>query len=217
MARCRSNRGSRPLPGAGGCRSTFSTPVTRPLVRFVHPMTRPLIRAAVALALVAGFADPAAAHALDAEAKLKDGAVRVEAFYDDDTPAENATVTVTDAGGKVVAEGKTDARGVWTFPAPPPGKYNMVVDAGAGHRKSKELLIPAATTPHEPPQATTPPPAVDHPGEEMTISEGPTRSDVTGPMRLVWAAAGLVAIGLGTWLLTRVLRAAKGRGEPDPF
>jgi nickel transport protein len=185
-------------------------------------MTRTLIRAAVALALVAGFAGPAAAHAIDAEAKLKDGAVTVEAFYDDNTPAENATVTITDPGGKVIAEGKTDARGVWSFAAPPPGKYNMVVDAGAGHRKTKELVIPAgaarpaALSPH--PTPGEPPPAADRPGEELTVSEGPTRSDVTGPMRLVWVATGLLAIGLGTWLLTRVLRAAKGRAEPDdPF
>src|SRR5207237_711681 len=160
---------------------------------------RTLVRAAVALVLVAGFAGPAAAHAIDAEAKLKDGTVTVEAFYDDNTPAENATVTITDPGGKVVAEGKTDARGVWAFPAPPPGKYNMVVDAGAGHRKTKELTIPAGKPPATTPAQSTPaaaPPA-DRPGEELTVSDGPTRSEFTGPMRLVWAAAGLLVIGLG--------------------
>lgn len=211
-------------------------------------MTRLLIRAAAALALVAGFAGPAAAHALDAEAKLKNGVVRVEAFFDDDTPAERASVTVTDAGGKVIAEGKTDERGVWSFPAPPPGKYKMVVDAGAGHRKVKDLTIPEqakkttdAPPAGSPPQTTSktggepvvadgpvrpavnnpepgptapPPPAGDaDDGPEIVVTDGPGRSEVTGPMRLVWAAAGLLAVGLGTWLLTRLWRAARGRAD----
>jgi nickel transport protein len=85
----------------------------------------------------------AAAHALLADVRAGKDRVTVEAFFDDDTPAAQALVKVFDSGKKIVAEGKTDTKGVWTFPLPPPGEYQLVVDAGAGHRATKKLVVSA--------------------------------------------------------------------------
>ena len=76
---------------------------------------------------------PTAARAHDLRAVVTVAeAVRVEAFFDDETPAESAEVQVTDAAGAVVATGKTDERGVWTFPCPVPGQYTLAVKS-IGH------------------------------------------------------------------------------------
>jgi hypothetical protein len=182
-------------------------------------------RLAVATAVALVFALPSAAraHALGAEAKLKDGRVTVEAFYDDDTPAKGARVAVTGPDGKAAAEGETDGDGRGAFPAPPAGKYQIVVDAGSGHRKTVALTIPEPTTAAEkavaPKSAAGEPPPDVRPGEPgaqaeaVTVSEGPTRSEFTGPMRLVRLAVGLLLIGGATWAATRARRSG---GPPSP-
>jgi hypothetical protein len=83
------------------------------------------------------------AHALGAECKVIGDRVALEAYYDDDTPARDATVRVEDADKNVVATGHTDREGRWSFARPQPGKYVVVVDAGAGHRTRITLAIPA--------------------------------------------------------------------------
>jgi hypothetical protein len=151
------------------------------------------------------------AHALGAEAKLKNGKVTIEAFYDDDTPAGGATVVVTGADGQSVAEGKTDETGRWTFNAPPAGKYKVALRTGDGHRATVALVIPdtknAAPTaiPGEPINSTAPT-ALD---EGVIVSEGPTRSEFTGSMRLVWAVVGVAVIGGVTWVVLHLVRAVK--------
>ena len=142
------------------------------------------------------------AHAIGAEAKLAAGRVELEAYYDDDTPGADAAVTVTGPGGKVVAEGRTDPVGRWSFPRPPAGKYRVTIDAGGGHRATIGLTIP----PPAPPVAS-PRPA----GDPVNVSDGPTRSEFTGPTRYVWAAGGIIVIGAGTWVLTRLMRDQKYR------
>src|SRR5947208_3485638 len=86
------------------------------------------------------------AHNLAAECQVRGKQVVLEAFFSDDTPAPNAKVTVRDDHKAVVAEGKTDAGGVWTFPTPPDGRYEIVVDAGDGHRTTLVLTLPVAET-----------------------------------------------------------------------
>lgn len=167
------------------------------------------------------LASPAVAdaHAVGVEARLKDGRVIVEAFYDDDTAAGDARVVVTDPDGKVAVEGKTDKDGKWSFPAPPAGKYKVTVDAGAGHRAAVSLTIPAAPPTPAPGEQAADSGPVSSPSiatdGELTVSEGPTRSEFTGWRRFAWAAAGLAVIGGGTWALTRLLRAAKGNPRPE--
>jgi nickel transport protein len=147
-------------------------------------------RSVAAILLVLALPLAAAAHGLDLEANLKDGRVRVEAYYDDDTPADAAAVTVEDAANVVVLGGTTDAKGVWEFAAPKPGRYVVTVNAGDGHVAKRTITIPA--------------PAADR--EAATISDGPTRAAFTGPMRWVLAAAGVAVIGGLTFLAKRLAR-----------
>ena len=73
----------------------------------------------------------ASAHAMGAKVTVAEE-VRVEAYFEDDFPAEFAEASVTDADGKEVLTGKTDERGVWTFAKPGPGRYTLTVKS-AGH------------------------------------------------------------------------------------
>jgi hypothetical protein len=122
------------------------------------------------------------AHAVGLQAKLVDGTVKVEGYFDDDTPTADAKVTVTAESGAVVAEGKTDGRGIWSFPCPAAGKYRIKLDAGDGHSASTTLVI-AVTTPTEP----------------EVVSSGPQRKEFT---RFPWEqiGLGLAIIGFGTLL-----------------
>jgi hypothetical protein len=156
------------------------------------------------------FPTVAEAHAIGAEAKLRDGRVNVEAFYDDNTAADSAKVVVTDSDGKVVAEGKTDKDGKWSFEAPAPGKYKVAVNAGAGHRTTVSLTIPA--TPGKPADSQAAVPS-NAESEEVTVTDGPSRSEFTGWRRTALAALGVVLIGGGTWVSMRIARAVNRRQE----
>ena len=92
---------------------------------------RLLVLATAAAAGVLLAAAPASAHDLRANVTVAN-AVKVEAYFDDDTPAQFAEVTVINAEGAAVLTGKTDERGVWTFPLPKPGTYSLKVES-AGH------------------------------------------------------------------------------------
>ncbi len=129
-----------------------------------------------------GFASVSQAHAVGIDVKLRDGKVTIETFYDDDTPAPDAKVTVFDAANALISEGKTDAHGVWIFAAPLAGHYQVRVDAGAGHTAKTTFAIPPVAI------------------ETASISDGPDRAAFTGPMRWVMAAIGLAAIGSLTFV-----------------
>jgi hypothetical protein len=141
--------------------------------------------ATIAVLLGLAAAGPACAHNLGATATLRGGHVEVEAYFSDDTPARDAKVMVHDAAGRFVATGRTDDRGHWSFPAPPPGVYELVVDAGGGHYK--RLTVTISTT------------AADG----TPVSGEPSREEFT---RFPWGgvAAGLtvivlLAVGLRAW------------------
>ena len=120
----------------------------------------------------------ASAHAVGIEAKLKGGTVSVEAFYDDDSPAADAKITVEDESKKLIAEGTTDAKGAWSFPRPRAGQYTVRLDAGFGHAAKTTISIPEL-----------PPP--ENPEAPISISEGPSRETFTGWTRVFGALAGL--------------------------
>jgi hypothetical protein len=154
-------------------------------------MHRPLL-AAAALLLAAG---PLRAHALHVECKLHGDRVTVEAFFSDNTPARDAAVTVRDRAGAEVAAGRTDDNGVWSFARPAAGKYEVIANAGAGHRDQKTMTIPTDTALH----ALSPPP------EELIVTAGPTRDELT---RFPWlrVALGLATIAVLAAVLTIALR-----------
>jgi hypothetical protein len=146
------------------------------------------------------FAPFAHAHALGVEARLRGGKIEVEAYYSDDTPAGDATVMVHDHAGRFVATGRTDERGKWQFPKPSPGPYTIVVDAGAGHRKSTTIVVPAVLPP----------------GPTGPISSGPSRAEFT---RFPWErlAIGLAIIaGLGVVAWVALRRFGRTSSTPPP-
>ena len=136
------------------------------------------------LLLLVVFPGSAFAHNLGAECSLKNGKVHVEAYFDDDTPAVAAKVEVLDGQEKLIVTGQTDARGLWSFAAPNPGKYHLIVNAGPGHRAKVSLSVPEPVAPIS--------------TQEATISEGPGRKEFTQfPLFKV-------SLGLGTILLFSV-------------
>ena len=91
------------------------------------------------VAAVGALPASAAAHAMHADVTVAD-AVTLLAYFEEDVPAEFAEVQVTDADGAVVASGKTDARGTWTFPKPKPGAYTLTVRS-IGHVAKREFRV----------------------------------------------------------------------------
>lgn len=154
---------------------------------------------------VSAFA--AASHGLGGECKLIGDRVVVEAFFDDDTPARDARVRV-EFGTTVVAEGRTDSKGFWSFSRPAAGQYVVAIDAGEGHRVKIKMTIPdrkgaenavVGTSNHA---AAPPAPAAD----PVTVSEGPGREEFT-QVRWKGMAGGLLIIALiaaALWLRPRL-------------
>jgi hypothetical protein len=147
----------------------------------------------------------ASAHALRAECSLGSGKVQVEAFFDDDAPAVNAKVEVLDHQAKTMAAGKTNAQGLWAFPAPAAGYYLVIVDAGMGHRAKVPITVPEAITAAGPLSE-----------KKEIISEGVARKEATSfPYLLYKVGLGVVAIVL--FSLAFLLGRRKLRGsEPLP-
>ncbi|MCS7020569.1 MAG: carboxypeptidase-like regulatory domain-containing protein [Gemmataceae bacterium] len=85
-------------------------------------------------------AGPVLAHALEAVVRVMADQIVIEAGYDDETPAEQARVVVWDEQGQVVAEGRTDARGLCRLPRPAAGRYRLEVTA-VGHRTTVDFEV----------------------------------------------------------------------------
>ena len=157
-------------------------------------MIRPLIAAILLLGPLA--AREASAHALGAECKLRGNRVELEAYFSDNTPAQEARVVVYDKDRAALQNGTTDGEGRWSFSTLAAGDYEVVVDAGAGHRVTLKLVIP------------------DSPAAPIA-SSGPSRQEFT---RTPWLhiAGGLALIGLPSAALYFWLRksrlAAQKRG-----
>ncbi len=103
-----------------------------PGFRCLPPMT------AILVALTA--AERVMAHRLDAWVHVIDNEIVVEAYFNDGEAAQNADVTVSDSDGKLLAKGKTDTAGKFTFtPARLPDRIEIVVNTGQGHRCTKTM------------------------------------------------------------------------------
>jgi hypothetical protein len=138
--------------------------------------------AVIAVAAAGLLPGAAAAHRMDVTATADATTVRVVVGYDDETPSEGATVTVTDAAGKEVATGTTDATGLWVFPRPPGGKYFVAANDHAGHK--------------------VPPLLLTIPESEAELASAATEKR----NRWLMTAAGLAVIAGLTVLLKRVIR-----------
>lgn len=145
----------------------------------------------------------ASAHQMFAKAKVVGDQLKVEAYHDDDTPAQNARVEVK-LDDQLVIEGKTDERGLWSAPAPKAvGSYKVRV-SGDGHVARATFEVGTATA--EPSvQARR-----DGEAESLDIAE---RRENT---RLKWDRLG-VGLGLvlgcgGMWFFLR----RKPDNKPKP-
>ncbi len=134
--------------------------------------------AVVALVALAAKAD---AHALYVECKLRGETVRVEAYFDDDTPAAEAKIVVRTKDGAEVARGATNDKGVFAFAKPAPGKYVVVADAGQGHRAEQAMTVPTAA-------ALEKLGVYDLNAPEVVVTPGPTRTE---RVRFPWLRVGL--------------------------
>lgn len=129
------------------------------------------MRLPLAIAVLVASAAPAFAHKLHVDAHPEGDRVRVEAYHDDDTPAQEAKITVHN-GDTLVAEGRTDDKGVWWFDNPGPGSY-LIKAVSVGHAAKTRLDIEAAPT--------TPPVQID-------------RSEATRtPWRRIGLGIGIIA------------------------
>jgi hypothetical protein len=157
-------------------------------------------RLPVLLGLALMMLSPASAfaHAVGMTCTNRGAKIEVEAYFDDDSPAIRATVQVVDAQEKTVANGQTDSDGKWSFKTPAPGTYEVRLDAGAGHRAKKVLVV-------APPVEKTAEPAA----EQIVVEEGKTRAEFTGVPWLKVMTGLIVIAGLGgAYILASALRAA---------
>jgi hypothetical protein len=81
--------------------------------------------------------------------------VKVVVGYEDETPAERASVTLRNAAMVVVTEAATDEKGVCAFARPQPGTYLLVAEDDTGHRATLDLVVPG--TPDAVLETATPP------------------------------------------------------------
>lgn len=139
------------------------------------------------------------AHGMDADWKQIGEKIIVEAFFDTGQAVREARVQIVDDDKKVVATGVTDAAGKCTLRAPNPGKYQLIVDAGAGHRKERSITV-VGTLP--PPESESP--VVGAVDTELR-TDGSRRAEATGfPWERVAVGCGLIALFGGVWWLTRL-------------
>lgn len=148
------------------------------------------LSAIVALAAILVAPRCASAHALRVDCYLRAESVIVEAYFDDDTPADKAKVRIFDAGGNEIARGQTDADGKWSTHRLSPGRYRVEVDAGGGHFAKQSMEVPANGN-----VATAP----------IRITEGPSRPEAA---RMFWPKlmVGLGAIAgfaIALWIAAR--------------
>lgn len=121
-------------------------------------------------------------HKLCAKLDIQGDKLIVEAFYDNEIPAENAKVKLLHQQ-KTLAEATTDDRGMCSLAIPPAGDYLLDISAGGGHRTEVTFTIAA----------------------ETVATAGDTKTGVS-QQRWWGATAGLLIIVVATVLGRRVLK-----------
>ena len=84
-------------------------------------------------------------HAVFLSAHVEGDMIFVEGGFNDGTYCKNAKITVFDADGNKLLEGKTNEAGTFSFAPPQKIALKVVLDAGMGHRD--EYTIPADEVP----------------------------------------------------------------------
>ncbi len=76
----------------------------------------------------------AVAHRVNVFAYREGDVVNVEGYFVDGTPAAGSKVEVFDAAGRLVARGKTDREGLWSFSTKEKGQLRIELVASMGHK-----------------------------------------------------------------------------------
>ncbi len=91
------------------------------------------MKRAFVLALLLAATGTALAHDVAVWAEVVKGRVHVEAYFSDGEPVGDAPVQVSDAKGKVLLTGRTNAKGVFDFAPPAKTDLTIKVSGGFGH------------------------------------------------------------------------------------
>jgi nickel transport protein len=94
---------------------------------------RMIAAACCALALLIA-ATTASAHRVNVFAWVEGDTVRVECKYPDGTKVNEGVIRVFDSTGKELLDGKTNAKGEFSFKPPKKDDLKIVLEAGMGHR-----------------------------------------------------------------------------------
>jgi nickel transport protein len=89
--------------------------------------------------IVALFAGPAMAHKVNLFAYVEGGKVFTESYFPDGKPVESGKIFVYDSKEALLLEGKTDAKGLFSFPVPTVDDLKIVIEASMGHKNSFKL------------------------------------------------------------------------------
>lgn len=107
-----------------------------------------LLPAPLALLLLFAWAHPARAHAVYLFAWVDGDRVCSEGYFAKKSKVRDGAVTVRNAAGGLVAEGRTNDQGLWCFPTPAHQDLTFVLNAGQGHRA--EFILPVKEFPSGP-------------------------------------------------------------------
>ena len=97
------------------------------------------MRRFVALAVLLALSGTAFAHDVSVWAEVVKGKVHVEAYFSDGSPVGDSPVKVTNAEGKVLLTGHTNAKGVFDFAPPAKTELTITVLVGGGHDSSARI------------------------------------------------------------------------------
>ena len=101
----------------------------------MHRLIQRLLIAPLLLCLFAFVPRTAAAHKLNVFAYVEGNSVVVETYFGDGKGAKGAVVEVYDSDATLVANGETDAAGLFRFAVPDiAGSLRVVASTGEGHR-----------------------------------------------------------------------------------
>ncbi len=135
----------------------------------------------IAFALISGQNSDAWAHRINVIAMVEGDTIVVEGYLSGGAKVADMPVEVFDASGKKVLEGRTDAKGVYSFKLSDlpnvQGDLRILLRGGMGHEA--EYILPASELPGSSlPQAPTPPPEKKETGASAKHSRTAEANDL---------------------------------------
>lgn len=91
----------------------------------------------LSILILLGAATSALAHKVNIFAYVENGTVFTESYFPDGKPAEGGQIVVQDSNGTALLEGKTDDKGLFSFPLPAKRQdLVIIINATMGHKNS---------------------------------------------------------------------------------